>query len=114
MFPRRMRIARKDFMGVHRAGRAYSNEYATLRLSRVGGAGRPTRFAVVVSAKVEKRAVSRNRLKRRVRHILAARAALAGNGAAIILYLKKPAAGLPARVLAKAIEPLLAGASAPR
>lgn len=66
MFPRSWRLTRsKDVQNVYRKGRGASTHFLMIR----GLAARQIqpRFAVVISKKIAKRAVVRNRLKRLVR-----------------------------------------------
>lgn len=69
MLPRRFRLtAARDFQFIYKTGRRRASHYFLLRLSR--GPSQATRIAVVVSTKVSKRAVVRNRLKRHVRAVV--------------------------------------------
>jgi ribonuclease P protein component len=69
MLPRRSRLTKeRDFQSVYKVGRRRAGRYFLVRIaqSRLP----ETRAAVVVSTKVSKRAVIRNRLKRHARVVL--------------------------------------------
>ena len=61
-------VAVRDFQSIYKTGQRRTSRYFLLRLAR---SNHPlTRVAVVVSTKVSKRAVIRNRLKRQVRAVM--------------------------------------------
>lgn len=63
---------RKEFRLVFRAGRRLQGKYISLQYLKTQGETRPARWAVIVSTKVSKSAVRRNRLRRRLQgHIKA-------------------------------------------
>lgn len=66
MLPRQHRLlATRDFQRIYRRGRSSRSQTLQLRMQENG---RPiTRFGIVVSNRIAKRAVVRNRLKRRLR-----------------------------------------------
>ncbi|BCX14452.1 MAG: hypothetical protein KatS3mg088_135 [Patescibacteria group bacterium] len=67
MLPRENRIVKKeDFEKIKREGSSVKNPFfLTLFLQR--GDGKPSRFGFIVSSKISKRAVDRNRVKRLLR-----------------------------------------------
>lgn len=70
MLPAAHRLkSRKDFDALYRTGRRASGRLLTVRVS-VRPMG-PTRVGFVVSTKVAKAAVVRNRIKRQLRHFVA-------------------------------------------
>lgn len=65
MLPRQHRLAKdRDIKRVFAQGRSFFNPFFTLKYLKLAA---QTRFAFVVSAKVSKKAVKRNRLKRVLR-----------------------------------------------
>ena len=68
MLARRFRlVSPRDFALIYKTSRRRTSRYFLIRLAR--GRSPVTRLAVVVSTKVSKRAVVRNRLKRQVRAV---------------------------------------------
>ena len=71
MFSRENRLAQDgDIQRVLRTGRKFFCPLFTIRWREAHNAVMPPRFAVVVSTKVAKRAVKRNRLRRITRELL--------------------------------------------
>ncbi len=58
----------KDFHQIHVAGKSFFSSCCRIKLAKNNLA--VSRFAVVVSAKISKQAVKRNRLKRQLREII--------------------------------------------
>lgn len=72
MLPSTHRLTkRKDFDTLFKRGRVVFGRHVQLRVGKRQSEG-PTRFAFVVSAKTEKSAVRRNRVKRQAREIVRA------------------------------------------
>lgn len=70
MLPSNHRLTkRKDFDALFKHGRVVFGRHAQLRVGKRKEAG-STRFAFIVSAKTEKSAVRRNRVKRQAREIV--------------------------------------------
>jgi len=114
MLPKRNRLSRREFEHLLKRGRRLHSDHASVVYSFVSS--RPTPYnlqptpsqkaGVVVSKKVARRAVERNRLRRLVFHVCAAhKEALAGMHVAVVL--KKGAAGLEPSVLREEIQLLL-------
>ncbi|MCL5666460.1 MAG: ribonuclease P protein component [Patescibacteria group bacterium] len=95
MFNRKSRLAKKkDVERVFARGRGFFNPYFTIKFLRKPGSG--SRFTVVVSTKVSKRAVRRNRLKRLLREFIRMRLLFLTEGDYAVVV--KPAAEkLPAK-----------------
>lgn len=69
MLPKEYRLIKeKDFKRIHNLGQSFFS--AHFRLKSLANKLEISRFAVVVSTKVSKKATSRNRLKRRLREII--------------------------------------------
>jgi ribonuclease P protein component len=99
MFAKRERLPRARFAQVARApARASAAHFSLVASSAARGA------AVVVGKSVAKRAVDRNRLKRRVFAALRARA----RPPAVIVYARKGAAALPYRAIAEELAAAIA------
>lgn len=101
MLPKRERLGRKDFTTFFRSGRRYHNELFTL----IHSPHSTFHGSVVVPNKIEKGAVKRNTLRRRVYDILR-RTAVRTSGVYIVL-LKKPAVAASYTVLKESLESLL-------
>ncbi|MDP3956025.1 MAG: ribonuclease P protein component [bacterium] len=71
MFSRSVRLSRGDIESLVKYGKRLNTQCFTLRVLRRDGI-KPSRVAVSVSKKVLKKAVDRNRAKRRVREALGA------------------------------------------
>lgn len=86
MLPKRNRLRKKkDFEKVFKKGRKiYSNEFLFLRALDAHSLGE-RRFGIVVGKTVSKKAVVRNKLKRRMRHIIKDTIKNGGNGGDIIV-----------------------------
>lgn len=68
MLPKTQRLTKaKDFSRLSTQGRSVFGPYATMRLRQVKEPG--TKIAFITSTKIWKKAVDRNRIKRRFRHI---------------------------------------------
>ncbi len=86
---RRLRLTR-DFERAFSAGKTVGGALARVRYMRTNRA--KSRFAVVVSAKVSKRAVIRNRIRRRIWAVIAASDFLIPTGLDIIIVSSHEAA----------------------
>lgn len=65
MLPKNNRLIREnDFKAVYRAGKGRSTDFLMIKI-RPNGLGQ-TRFGLVVSVKIDKRAVVRNRIRRQL------------------------------------------------
>jgi ribonuclease P protein component len=62
------RLRRQDFDSIYRQGKRISGTYvrAIVLISAGDGLGDPPQFGIVISKKVSKRAVQRNRLRRQI------------------------------------------------
>jgi len=71
--PRQNRIAsRKDFLQIQSSGRKYRSQFFLLVLSehrRPSLSGPDSRIGITVTRKVDKRAVARNKLRRRLKEV---------------------------------------------
>lgn len=90
MFARRNRLAKdKDVSRTYARGRAFFTPHFTIKFL-ASSPGEPSRFTVVVSTKVAKQAVKRNKIKRVVRECIRRHMAELKKGDYMILV--KPAA----------------------
>jgi ribonuclease P protein component len=90
MFSKQNRLAKdRDVTTVYRAGRTFFNPYITVKYLRTPAT--VSRFTVVVSAKVAKQAVRRNRIKRVLREY--AKAHLGQVKIGDYMLIVRPAAG---------------------
>ena len=103
MLPASKRLSRTEFSSVFAAGRRFHSEHLTV----IYAANSPTAASVVVSKKVAKLAVVRNRLRRRAYTLLRPRVVTMPTGAYIVLY-KAGSALIPRRTLATELSELLA------
>jgi ribonuclease P protein component len=87
MFKKSSRIEKKDVIKVIKEGVAYHSPSFLLKVLK--NPLKTTLFAVIVSKKVAKTAVSRNRNKRRVREIMKKQAKNIPQGCFYIIMLKK-------------------------
>jgi len=106
MFSSVHRLARKsDIEKVLRRGRPFHAEYASIKVAPNNRD--VSRFTVVVSLKISKKAVDRNRIKRQLREILRTRVAKElGKGYDVLVWVKKPALGAPYDELSQCIYAL--------
>lgn len=96
---------KKDFQKLFRHGKPYFSRFFTLKI-------RPnqlpeTRFAFIVSNKVTKKAVERNRLKRQLRHIILLRLKQIQQGFDAVVIARSIAQGQSADVLGRETDYLL-------
>ena len=110
MLPSSRRISRKLFDSGLKTASGFHASHFSLRAWRLQSPDLPSRFSVVVSSAVVRKAHDRNLLKRRARAVI--EAALPGlkTGAAGAFFAKKGAGTLPFPELATEIELLLKNA----
>ncbi|AFY71676.1 ribonuclease P protein component [Thalassoporum mexicanum PCC 7367] len=71
MLPQQNRLrCRHDFAKVYNQGNRYGGRFLRLRVRFTDNPHQPTRIGIVISKKVSKQAVVRNRVKRQLRAIL--------------------------------------------
>lgn len=86
MLARKHRINKELFTEIIKAGKSFSSDNLSLKIRQI-----PTdcsAFTFVVSSKVAKKAVERNKLKRRARHIIRKMLAEIKKGLGIIIFFK--------------------------
>lgn len=87
MLARKHRINKELFAEIFRAGKSVSSDNLSLKIHPIPADC--SVFAFVVSSKVAKRAVDRNKLKRRARHIVGKMMPEIKNGLGVIIFFKK-------------------------
>lgn len=98
-------VSEKDFSRLFRKGRPHHHRLLTVKIA-ANTLGYP-RVGLVVSTKVAKHAVDRNRIKRRLRAILGPLADRLKGGADIAFIAKKEAIGAPFAEMESGVEKLL-------
>jgi ribonuclease P protein component len=86
---KKYRITKRLFKGIFDRGRNFSSNFISLKF--ISDSTTNSLFAFVVSAKVAKRSVERNKLKRRLRHIIKKTMQKIKPGLAVIIFAKKGA-----------------------
>jgi len=105
MLPPKNRLKKTDFDALGRfKKRIFVSENFTLRTYDSGF--KPSRFAVVVSSKVLKKAVERNKKRRQIKGVIIQNADNLLNGFAVIIYLKKEGAKTNFKMLNKELSGL--------
>jgi len=92
MLAKKHRINKKIFEEIFRKGKIFSTEYLYVKTLPVSE--KHSIFAFVVSSKVVKKAVERNKIKRRARHIVKKILPRVKNGLGIIIFFKKKIGGM--------------------
>lgn len=87
MLPKIHRIDKKLFKEIFSSGRSFHSGVIFLKISRIQEEN--IRFAFVVPAKTEKKAVARNKLKRRARYIAAKLLPSFKKNIAVMVFFKK-------------------------
>jgi len=87
MLPKKHRINKKLFEEIFKKGKIFSSSNLSLKIAPT--AENRSRFAFVVSSKVAKRAVDRNKIKRRARHIVKKMLPKIEKGLGVIIFFKK-------------------------
>ena len=103
MLPKKNKIDKKLFKEVFGIGKNYYGRIISLKITPIKD--KNTRFTFVVSIKTAKKAVIRNKIKRRARYITSKLLASFKKEIAVIIFLKKGG------VASKWIQPALAGGS---
>ncbi len=94
MLPKISRLCKKkDFENIFEKGRTQSS--GLFRIRFVKNTLQYSRFAVVVSNKTAKLAVTRNRIRRQIREILRLNMPMIQEGYDIVFYIQKDAIGRP-------------------
>ncbi|NOY35507.1 MAG: ribonuclease P protein component [bacterium] len=99
MLPKKHRINKEMFKKVFPSGRSVHSGLISLKITK--GEEENARFAFVVSAKTAKKAVDRNKLKRRARHIAAKLLPSFKRGVTVIFFFKKGSEKLDFKELEK-------------
>jgi ribonuclease P protein component len=106
MLPAKSRVRRReDFTATVRHGRRAGTHGLVVHVSSDHGTG-PARAGFIVG-RVVGNAVTRNRLRRRLRHLIAPRLADLPAGTLVVVRASAAAASAPSRALAPALDALL-------
>lgn len=87
MLAKKHRINKKLFEEIFKKGKIFSSDYLYIKTLPIPE--KHSTFAFVVSSKVAKKAVERNKLKRRARHIVWKMMPEIKKGLSIIIFFKK-------------------------
>lgn len=87
MLARKHRINKKLFEEILKKGKIFSSDYLYIKTLPISE--KHSAFTFVVSSKVAKRAVERNKLKRRARHIVKKILPKIEKGLGVIIFFKK-------------------------
>ena len=98
MFPKGKRVSRALFQGISNSGKLVSTPFFSLRMnintspqpSPERRGGNANRYSIVVSKAVAKKAVDRNKIRRRVSEALKKQEHSIPSNTIYILYAKKP------------------------
>lgn len=88
MLPSKLRLSRLEFDKVKSLGKLYSSKHFGLLVAREGFAA-DQKFGFVISKKIAKRAVDRNKTKRQLRKLVVNNLAFIQNGVALLFLAKK-------------------------
>jgi len=106
MLPKANRLTREtDFKAVARGSRPIHSP--CLILKKLNFANQTTKFGIVISAKVSKKATQRNKVRRRVREILRSNIKKVSSGYKVMLVAKGPILDQDYQALKKELEGLL-------
>jgi ribonuclease P protein component len=109
MLPRAHRLkSDAHFKALARKGRSFFSPLLTMRALRLPQGD--TQIGFVVSTKVSKSAVARNRIRRQLREIVRSELPKLGSGFQIMLVVKKQAIGTPYAKLSNEINKLFTDA----
>jgi ribonuclease P protein component len=100
MLPSSRRVSRILFEKTLHEGKVFHGAFFSLRIAAHEG---ETRFGVVVSKKIDKRATKRNALRRKVYRLLAGYGAQVQSGFTSIFFMKKGAEAASPEMLNQAI-----------
>jgi ribonuclease P protein component len=87
MLPKKHRINKKIFEEILKKGKIFSSDCLYIKTLPISE--KHSIFAFVVSSKVAKKAVERNKLKRRARHIIKKMLPKIEKGLGVIIFFKK-------------------------
>jgi len=102
MFPKKYRINKDLFEKIFKTGKTFSFEYLILKITSLSTPN--SLFTFVVSSKISKKSVFRNRLKRRARHIVKKLLPLAKPGFGAIIFFKPGSEKLTFQNLEKILQ----------
>ena len=109
MFPKINRLKRADFPAVARLGKVFHSPLLSLRAFK--GKSAPVRVSVVVSKKISKSAVVRNKTRRRIRAVILDFFPQIVLGASLIFYAKTDLRKVSFEILSREVFDLLTKAT---
>lgn len=108
MLPKSSRVhARADIERVMRKGRTFSSPFFAIKII-FSGTLAPPRFGFIVSNKISRRAVVRNRIKRRLREQIRRRQGLFAPGADVIVVARQALVNADSALIGRALDELIA------
>lgn len=104
MLPKARRISKSDFPNLMKTGWGLSSANFNLKYSALASGSQGSRWSVVVSKKIAKTALDRNKLKRRARYVLTKNLAKMKPGYQVAIFfranlLKAPFSALEAELI---------------
>ncbi len=108
MLPKKRRLKRELIKKILKKGKIFNSRDISLKTLFVPG--QLSSFAVIVSRKTEKKAVDRNKIKRREKGVILKILPKVKEGFLTIIFLKKGSAGLKSGALKEETEKLLISA----
>ncbi len=102
MLPKKHRINKKTFEEILKKGKNFSSDCLYIKMLPIPE--KHSIFAFVVSSKVARKAVDRNKIKRRARHIIKKMLPKIEKGLGVIIFLKKGAEKMTFSELEKEIN----------
>lgn len=114
MLPRHARVhTRADIERVMRKGRTLSSPFFAVKIVSRGDGALP-RFGFIVSNKISKRAVVRNRIKRRLREQMRRRQEYFAPGSDVIVIARSPLVNADSSAIGAALDTLFSRSGRPR
>lgn len=106
MLPKKQKLTKKDFSSLKGGGKSFHSPYFTLRVYKVSTATR-SKFSFIISKKVSKKSVVRNRLKRIGYGAINLAFPTIKGGFSCAFFLKNESENLPQGQLSKEIMDML-------
>lgn len=107
MLPRTNKVGKRQFPSPTAPGRVFASPLFSGKVTPLADRTTPARYAVVVSKKVAKSAVARNKIRRRVFAIIRTHKGIEKQGFAMVFYMRNPATIAPYQALEDAVTDAL-------